>query len=178
MEYEKQYDEFVQEFAAYMNKATSEKEISDLVFLCVGTDRITGDSFGPLVGHKLKRLYKAEKKVHIYGDLELPLSADNIEKNVQRIQKRYERPFVIAIDSAVSEKSNIGKIVTSKRRMHLGSSLSKEVIKVGDISIKGIVSEDLGSPQKNFILLQNTSLGLVMNMADITAKGIYEVIRI
>ncbi|NLL31337.1 MAG: DUF1256 domain-containing protein, partial [Clostridiales bacterium] len=26
----------------------------EIIFLCIGTDRCTGDSLGPLVGHKLK----------------------------------------------------------------------------------------------------------------------------
>ena len=152
----KAYDEFVQEFASSMNELINEREVSDLVFLCVGTDRITGDSFGPLVGYKLAELYKMEKKIHIFGHLAEPLSINNMEHTIFDIQKKYKKPFVIAVDSAISEKGNIGKIVVSKRRINLGSGLNKKVIKVGDISIKGIVSEDLGTPRKNFILLQNT----------------------
>ena len=29
-------------------------EFNDIVILCIGTDRSTGDCLGPLVGHKLK----------------------------------------------------------------------------------------------------------------------------
>lgn len=173
-----QYVEFVQEFAKVLREGVYEKELSDLVFLCIGTDRITGDSFGPLVGYNLKELYKEELKVHIFGDLERPVSSNNIERIIRRIDERYSNPYVIAIDSAVSRRDNIGKIVVSERALNLGSSLDKKDIKIGDISIKGVVSEDLKDPKENFNLLQNTSLNLVLNMANLTAKGIYNVINV
>lgn len=175
---EKLYDEFVHEFANILSGTIKEKEPSDLIFLCVGTDRVIGDSFGPLVGYRLKELYKEERRVHVFGDLEVPVSISNIEKIIERINQRYEKPFIIVIDSAVSTRVNIGKIVVGRKRMNLGSSLDKKVIKVGDISIKGIVSEDSGSPRQNFMLLQKAPLNLVISMAETTAKGIYDVINV
>ena len=47
-----------------------------IVVLCIGTDRSTGDSLGPLVGNKLKFLIR--NKVHIYGSLECPVHAKNL----------------------------------------------------------------------------------------------------
>ena len=51
------------------------------------------------------------------------------------------------------------------------------MIEVGDISIKGIVAKDHNMPRCNYQELQNTSLNIVMNLADITAEGIYNVIK-
>lgn len=31
-----------------------EKRKTEILFLCIGTDRSTGDSLGPLIGYKLK----------------------------------------------------------------------------------------------------------------------------
>lgn len=42
-----------------------------IIFLCIGTDRCTGDSLGPLIGHKLKFLKR--KNFYIYGTLENPI---------------------------------------------------------------------------------------------------------
>lgn len=36
-----------------------------IIFLCIGTDRATGDSLGPLIGYKLKNL--SQKNIYIYG---------------------------------------------------------------------------------------------------------------
>ena len=42
-------------------------ENRDIIFLCIGTDRSTGDSLGPLIGYKLKPIIS--QKLYIYGSL-------------------------------------------------------------------------------------------------------------
>ncbi len=37
------------------------KDNRDIVILCIGTDRSTGDSLGPLVGYKLKFSWRPSK---------------------------------------------------------------------------------------------------------------------
>ena len=49
-----------------------------IIFICIGTDRSTGDSLGPLVGYKLQFLNKSN--IHIYGTLQSPIHAKNICK--------------------------------------------------------------------------------------------------
>ena len=57
---------------AYLNK-----KYEDLVLLCIGTDKITGDCLGPLVGSKLMQ----QNFPHpLYGTLEKPLHDRNFEK--------------------------------------------------------------------------------------------------
>ena len=46
------------------------------------------------------------------------------------------------------------------------------------MSIKGIVSKDLKYSKYNFKLLQNASLNLIMNMADVVAHGICNTINV
>ena len=45
-------------FAVNLNQLIAEemaeKQKAGVIFLCIGTDRSTGDSLGPLVGHKLR----------------------------------------------------------------------------------------------------------------------------
>ena len=49
-------DKFVKDFSLAFNKLKKEKFFDEITFLCVGTDRIIGDCFGPLVGSKLKKM--------------------------------------------------------------------------------------------------------------------------
>lgn len=51
----------------------------EMVFLCIGSDRSTGDSFGPLVGTMLK-----EKQVpyHVFGTLSEPVHALNLKNTL------------------------------------------------------------------------------------------------
>ncbi len=175
---EKIYNSFVQDFSSILREKTNNLEISKLIFLCIGTDRVIGDSFGPLVGYKLKYLFKNEKNVEVLGSLDNIICRHNILNIISGIKNVYDEPFLIAIDAAISNKINIGKIIVSKSSMKVGSSLNKRNICVGDMSIKGIVSKDLNNPKYNFKLLQNTSLNLIMNMADLVAQGICDVINV
>lgn len=97
---------------------------------------------------------------------------------IRGIKNKYKNPFIIAIDAAISNKKNVGKIVVENNGMYLGKALNKNINYIGDLSIKGIVSQNVNVPQYNFRLLQNTSLNLVMNMADVVSNGIYNVINI
>ena len=169
------YNNFVCDFSNNLRQKIQDIEISKLVFLCVGTNRVIGDCFGPLVGYKLKNFFKGERNIEIIGDIENTICLQNICDVVREIQ---EDSFVIAIDAALSNKNDIGKIVVSKEKMNIGSGLNKKSIYIGDISIKGIVSKDFKKPQYNFKMLQNTSLGLIMNMADCVSQGIYNVINV
>lgn len=172
------YNNFIYDFSKILRGKIQDIEISKLIFLCIGTDRITGDSYGPLVGYKLKHLFKNEENIKVIGDLNNIVTANNIEKIIYNINNTYETSFVIAIDAAISKKNNIGKIIVSEQKMNIGSGLNKKDMYVGDVSIKGIVAKDLKRPQYNFKLLQNTPLGLIMNMAECTAYGIYNVINV
>lgn len=172
------YKKFMQDFSIILKEKTRDLEISKLIFLCIGTDRITGDSFGPLVGYKLKWLFKGEKNIKVIGSLDNIISAQNISKIISDINNAYERPFLIAIDAALSNKTNIGRIVVSRDSMNVGSGFNKNNIYIGDMSIKGIVSKDLRNPKYNFKLLQNIPLNLIMNMADSVAQGICNVINV
>ena len=172
------YNNFVQDFSMVLRGKIQDLEISKLIFLCIGTDRVIGDSFGPLVGYKLQYLYKDEENIKVIGSLNNIICTHNISKIIDDINTTYTDSFVIAIDAALSNTNSIGKLIVSKNSINVASSLDRNNIYVGDVSIKGIVSKKMNNPKYNFKLLQNTPLNLVMNMADIVATGISNVINV
>ena len=52
--------------------------------VCIGTDRSTGDSLGPLVGTMLQE--KTLSHFHVYGTLEEPIHAVNLEEKINAIR--------------------------------------------------------------------------------------------
>ena len=172
------YQKFVNDFSIVLRSKIESLEISKLIFLCIGTDRIIGDSFGPLVGYKLKNLFTENEDIEIIGDLENIVSLSNVESIIANIYNTYETPFVIAIDSAVSNRREIGNIIVTNTKMNVAGMYTNRKILVGDISIKGVVSRDLKNIENNLKLLQNIPLSLIMNMSDIVAQGIYSVINV
>ena len=52
----KNYSKFVKDFEKKISELYVESGYSNLVFLCIGTNKIIGDSVGPIVGNYLKKL--------------------------------------------------------------------------------------------------------------------------
>ncbi len=175
---EELYNNFVQDFSIVLREKIRDLEISKLVFLCIGTDRVIGDSFGPLIGYKLKTLFRDEENIKVFGTLDNIICMHNISNVINEINNTYQESFIIAVDAAFSKRNNIGKIVVSKNSLNVRSGFNKSNIYVGDMSIKGVVAKDFNNPKYNFKILQNTPLNFVMNMADLVANGIYNVINV
>ncbi|MBU5424779.1 spore protease YyaC [Tissierella pigra] len=145
-------------------------ENKDIILFCIGTDRSTGDSLGPLVGHKLEPIIKNYRNVYLMGTLENPIHAKNLEENLDKIKNDYNNPFIIAIDSSLGRLERVGHLSIKNSPLRPGAGVNKSLPPVGDISITGIVN--IGGMMEAMVL-QNTRLSLVMNMADIISKSIY-----
>jgi len=139
----------------------------EIVFVCIGTDRSTGDSLGPIVGHKLRNL--RQKNVHVFGNLDVPVHAKNLEETIKHIYQSFRDPFVIAIDACLGRADHIGHITVGRGPIKPGSAVNKDLQPIGDMHITGIVNF---SGFMDFLILQNTRLGTVMKMADIISDGL------
>jgi len=148
-----------------------EKGFKSIVFVCIGTDRSTGDSLGPLVGYKIGKL--RTKNIHVHGNLDSPVHAKNIDHTVKMIYERYNKPFIVAVDACLGKMEHVGFINIGEGSIKPGSGVNKNLNPVGDMYITGIVN--FGGFM-DFLVLQNTRLSLVMRMADIISMGIKNVI--
>jgi len=142
-----------------------------IVFVCIGTDRSTGDSLGPLVGYKISDLRR--KNVYVYGNLENPVHAKNLDQVIKRIAEECENPFIIAIDACLGSMDHIGYVGIGEGPVKPGSGVNKELPPVGDMHVTGIVN--FGGFM-DFLVLQNTRLHMVMKIADLVASGIRYVV--
>ena len=150
---------------------------NNLVFLCVGTDKMTGDCFGPIVGTKLIQYLKEYNitNIDVYGTLQNPINHENLDSKIGEILSR--NSYIIVIDAALSKKENIGNIYVTMEKTILGNVLNKNKFKIGDISIKAVVGKDFKIPKYNFISLQNVSLNFVIELADIVINEIFNTIK-
>jgi putative sporulation protein YyaC len=143
--------------------------IRPIVFVCIGTDRSTGDSLGPLVGSLLEE--KNIPSFHIYGTLDEPIHAVNLTERLNEINTLHVNPYIIGIDACLGRIKNVGVIQVGHGPVKPGAGVNKDLPAVGDIHITGIVNV---SGFMEFFVLQNTRLNLVMKMAKTIAGGIYQ----
>lgn len=140
----------------------------NLVFLCIGSDRSTGDSLGPMVGERLNKLKR--KNIHIFGTLEQPVHAENLSDTLSEIKSTIKNPYIIAIDACLGSIDNVGKVIIKKSSLTPGLAFNKDLPKVGKMSILGIVNI---SSNLDFMVLQNTRLYTVMKLTDSIYYGIH-----
>ncbi len=151
---------------------TANLDNREIILLCVGSDRSTGDSLGPLIGHKLHSLLK--HKVQIYGTLNQPVHAVNLEDTITELYLTHNNPYVIAIDASLGKASHIGYATLCESPLRPGIGVKKSLPQVGDLCITGIVNL---SGSTNNMLLQSTRLSVVMELADFISTGIFMAIH-
>ncbi len=139
----------------------------DIVYLCIGTDRATGDCLGPLVGTRLSSL---TPKSNIWGTLENPTHATNLLDKLSAIKAKYNYPLIIAIDASLGKANRIGYINVKEGSLKPGTALKKVLPEVGDFHISGVVN--IGGFLEHQVL-QNTRLHIVYAMANIIAKSLH-----
>lgn len=140
-----------------------------IILICIGTDRSTGDALGPLVGTKLEQV--GIKNFQVFGTLDDPVHALNLEEKIRNIQKDNPTSFIIAVDACLGKSQSIGSITTGMGPSKPGAAMNKKLPAVGDLHIHGIVNLN---GFMEFFVLQNTRLSLVMKMADVIAQSIKE----
>lgn len=138
-----------------------------MVILCIGTDRATGDSLGPLVGYKLRTL--GFPGIHVYGTLDDPVHAKNLDTTLMHIKDHHPHALVLAIDACLGSSNHVGHITIGDGPISPGAGVQKILPPAGDFHITGIVNF---SSMMNMAVLQNTRLSLVMKMADMIALNI------
>lgn len=143
-----------------------------IVVVCIGTDRSTGDSLGPLVGTALSRFHSP--LFHLYGTLDEPVHAVNLEETLAVINQKFENPFVIGIDACLGHSTSVGCIQVVEGPLRPGAGVNKQLPPVGDIHLTGIVN--VGGFMEYFVL-QNTRLSLVMRLSDIIASSLYSALK-
>ncbi|MGI6129456.1 MAG: spore protease YyaC [bacterium] len=137
-----------------------------LVALCIGTDRSTGDSLGPLTGSFLEEL--ACPDLEVIGTLDRPVHATNLQETIYGLQKRTIKPCIIAIDACLGRLDSVGKISLAKGALNPGAGVNKDLPAVGDYHVMGIVNV---SGFMEHLVLQNTRLHLVYRMAGVIAEA-------
>ncbi|MBO9598040.1 MAG: spore protease YyaC [Cohnella sp.] len=139
-----------------------------VAIVCIGTDRSTGDSLGPLVGSALRKFHSSS--FDVYGTLEDPVHAMNLGETMERLYWTARNPFIIGVDACLGNAANVGSILLGEGPLHPGSGVGKKLPPVGDIHLSGIVN--VGGFME-LALLQSTRLYLVTRMAELIARSLH-----
>lgn len=137
------------------------KKHHEVVVVCIGTDRSSGDCLGPLVGTMLKEDYH---QAIVYGTLEEPVHAVNLEEIIDKVNSKHPEAFVIAVDASLGRSNSIDNIILIEEPLKPGTAVNKQLPEVGNLTIKGVVN--VGGFMSH-VVLQSTRLNTTYNLARI-----------
>lgn len=139
----------------------------DVTIVCIGTDRSSGDSFAPFIGTMLQE----KGYTNVIGTIDHPVHGANLNERLKEIPKG---DLVLAIDSCLGERENIGVTTFNSGKVFPGAGVGKKLTHVGDFNLKGIINMDSGSSKMNLQLLSATRLSVVLKMAKHCVSSIEE----
>lgn len=142
------------------------------IVICVGTDLVVGDSLGPLIGTLLENRCKDN---FIYGTLDFPITAKEIQCAKKHIRRLHPNSVIIVIDAAVGDKKDVGLIRVVNSGLRPGLGVNKNLGKLGDISILGIVAQ---KTTENEHLFNLTRLNFIYKMAETISDGVANYLKI
>lgn len=138
-----------------------------LVFLCIGTDRSTGDALGPLVGERLQRM--VGDCASVLGTLDVPVHASNLQEVLDRLSATEPGAVIVAVDACLGRTESVGTIAVGRGGLAPGAGVNKALPTVGAAFVTGIVN--VGGFMEYFVL-QNTRLQLVVRMAEVISDAL------
>ena len=137
----------------------------NVIFLCIGSNRSVGDSLGPLVGTMLK---ENKAPFHVYGTIEEPVHALNIELVLTEINRNFSSPLIIPIDASLGDARQVGDIYLVEGPLTPGKAIDQALPPLGRHHIRAVVNQlDPLAPVQS---LRDADKGQVLQLAQIIAQ--------
>lgn len=113
------------------------KKLDGVVVVCIGTENVTSDSLGPRVGSLLNE--NLSVPIFVYGMQGANIDAKNLTVAIGIIKRLHPDAPLLVVDAAVGEEWQIGCVQLTNGNIAPGAATNKQLDRVGDISIVGIV---------------------------------------
>lgn len=113
--------------------------MEEYIFVCIGTNQLIGDSFGPRVGEMLKERFKTMSKVKVLGTMQCPIHFQNAPIFMDYLKT--EKSKLIVIDSALGEEEQIGNTYMNRGGIEIGKAFGKRLYFPAHWNIKTVIGK-------------------------------------
>lgn len=121
-----------------LGEALKEVLEEKILIFCIGTDKYIIDSLAPLLGSLLS---DSGIPLQVFGTLDNPIHAENIEMRIKEINDKFPEYKIIAIDACLGEKDNVGLIKFKEGSINPGAGVHKKLPSIGDYAIEAIIEK-------------------------------------
>ena len=70
-------------------------------FVCIGTNKIVPDSFGPRVGDKLKQVFYSSPEISVYGTMQNPVHLKNATYFLEELENKKQIILIAVLKTAL-----------------------------------------------------------------------------
>ncbi len=130
-------------FVSRMFNDIIERGEREIVVVCFGTNAISGDALGPLVGTLLTKKY--DVSTFVYGTDEAQINGKNMQEWLAFIRSVHQNALFVAVDASLGSKDKVGQIVLRDDGV-CPSGVTGKSERFGDIGVLGIVACNRGDP--------------------------------
>lgn len=151
--------------AKILKKEIQKNADKQMMVLCIGTEKVIGDSLGPMTGEKLSQM-NLPRPILVKGSLKHPIHYLNFQDEWEKINRKYAPLFTLVVDSSLYREPYIGKTILTKGKTTLGDTIHKKKYCVGNCTLKGVVGQDFKNPIQNMQVLEHVSQQLIQEMSN------------
>ena len=145
-------------------------DMAHTVVICIGSDKVSGDMLGPLVGSALRDEY--DLSCPVYGAVGESVNGLNLSEYLALLKERHFADSVIAVDAALGKADDVGRIRLKRGGIRAGGAMEKSFERVGDVGIVGVVAEQR-APEEVYATLLAVPYEFVAALAERIAEMIY-----
>ncbi len=177
-----EYINFTNNLKLQLKQFDIQNKFSEIIFLCIGTNKVIGDMIGPMVGERLEKETKnlqkyLPKKMIVYGNMNNTINLKNVEQVLSFLSYQYQDPFLITIDTALGKEENIKQVFISNGEIEIGKALNNGIKYQSHINIKGVVGKYHCQIQKNINTLKNINIKTIEEMSEMICNGIKDTVK-
>ena len=162
-----QIDDGLAPFVGALFRAIAGADDRETVIVCFGTNAISGDSLGPMVGSLLRSKYKVP--VFVYGTDEHSVNGKNMDEWIDFIKSVHGDALYIAVDASLGAGEKTGQIIIRPDGV-CPAAIKGKSTRFGDVGILGVVAKNSSDP---LMQLMSVSQVYVENIADKIANMLY-----
>lgn len=116
-----------------------DRDEREIVIVCFGTNAISGDALGPMVGTLLTQKYNVP--AFVYGTDECTVNGKNMTEWLSFIKAVHKDAIFVAVDASLGRADKIGEIVIRPDGV-CPSGVTGKSERFGDVGILGIVAQN------------------------------------
>ncbi len=139
--------------------------MQEYIFVCIGTNKLLVDSFGPRVGEKLEYNFRKYSNIKVYGTMNLPVHLKNAPILSNYLNK-FNNKQIILIDSALGKKEHIGKSFVNLGGIKIGNAYGSGFYFPASINIKTVIGTKNYLPNWNVNQIDNLAENVVNSVID------------